>query len=214
MTGIAARILVSTVFLAPEATLAREWNFEMASPGRLPPHWTAAKTGQGAGSEWQVIPDPTAPTPGHVLAQTSSAGPMALFNLAVADDTLQQDLDLSVKFKAVQGTNDQGGGLVWRYQDADNYYVARVNPLEDNFRVYKVEKGKRTQLQTADVKVPAGEWHALRVMHRGNDIQCFLDGKRYLAASDDTFHTSGKIGLWTKSDAVTWFDDLSLAAPQ
>ena len=90
------------------------------------------------------------------------------------------DVDLSVAFKAVAGKLDQGGGLVWRYKDANNYYIARMNPLEDNYRVYKVVAGKRTQLGSVDVKIPSGEWHTLRVVHKADHIQCYLDGKSYL----------------------------------
>ena len=195
-----------------QAEVAREWHFDDVRPGELPSGWIAAKTCQGPGSAWQVVEDATAPSSGNVLAQTSSAGPNALFNLCLAGDTDQRDVDLSVKFKALKGANDQGGGLVWRYQDADNYYVARANPLEDNFRVYKVVNGKRTQLESADVKTSVGAWHTLRVVHMGDRMACFLDGKQYLAAKDGAFQRAGKVGLWTKSDAVTSFDDLTLRA--
>src|SRR5206468_1311132 len=105
------------------------WNLEDAAVGKLPPGWTAAKTGQGEGSVWKVVEDSSAPSGSKVLAQTA-AGPGALFNLCVADGTSLQNLELSVAFKAVQGKADQGGGLVWRYSDANNYYIARFNPLE------------------------------------------------------------------------------------
>ncbi|MBI2825545.1 MAG: DUF1080 domain-containing protein [Planctomycetia bacterium] len=210
---VAVCVAGAIVAMGPRAG-AREWNFDSAQPGTLPSPWSAAQTGEGHGSVWKVVEDSSAPSGSKVFAQTSSEGPNLLFNVCVANDTDQQDVDLSVKFKAIKGANDQGGGLVWRYRDANNYYIARMNPLEDNFRVYKVEKGKRTQLETADVKVPAGEWHALRVVHRGNRIQCYLDGKLCLTAMDDTFKGSGKIGLWTKSDAVTHFDDLTLDTPK
>ena len=101
-------------------------------------------------------------------------------------------------------------GAAWcgGYLDANNYYIARWNPLEDNFRVYKVEKGKRTQLDTADVKLPADRWHTLKIRQIGEVIECFLDGTPYLNAEDDTFPDAGKIGLWSKSDAVSHFDDV------
>ena len=116
---------------------------------------------------------------------------------------------IRVSFKAVKGKIDQGGGPVWRYQDENNYYIARMNPLEDNFRVYKVVKGKRTQLGTSDAKAPAGKWHAIRVVQKGNRIQCYLNGKRHLDVKDDTFTNRGKVGLWTKADAVTSFDNFT-----
>src|SRR5207237_9664812 len=106
-------------------------------------------------------------------------------NLCVADGPSLKDVEIAVAFKAVRGKNDQGGGLVWRYQDANNYYVARMNPLEDNYRVYKVVAGKRIQLETKeDLKVPVGAWHTLRVTMKGEQIECYVDGKKQLEAKD------------------------------
>jgi len=120
-----------------------------------------------------------------------------------------------VAFKAVRGKKDQGGGIVWRYKDANNYYIACINPLEDNYRVYKVVDGKRTQLQTKErLKVPAGEWHDLKIKTKGDRIECFLDGKKELDTKDGTFTDAGKIGLWTKADAQTEFDDLRVGTPR
>ena len=179
------------------------------APGSLPAGWTAAKTGQGSGSVWQVVEDATAPG-GRALAQVSAAGPNRFFNLCVADATSFTDPDISVAMKAIAGKNDQGGGLVWRYKDADNYYIARMNPLEDNYRVYKVVAGKRTQLGNFDIKAQAGQWLRLRVVQQGNHIQCFLDDKLRLDVNDDTFKAAGKVGLWTKSDAQTRFAGLEV----
>src|SRR5262249_5745471 len=144
---------------------------------------------------------------GFALAQPAES-PGSMFNLCVVDDTSFKDVEISVSFKANAGKKDQGGGVVWRYQDANNYYVARMNPLEDNFRVYKVVDGKRSaEFQNAEVKVPAGEWHTLSVKMVGDKIECFLDGKNHLEAKDDTFTKAGKVGLWTKADAQTSFDN-------
>jgi hypothetical protein len=118
-------------------------------------------------------------------------------------------VDLSVRVKAVAGELDQGGGVIWRAVDKNNYYIARYNPLEDNFRVYKVEGGKRTQFQSA--KVPGDKsWHVLRVTMVGAKITCYLDGTKYLEAEDSTFPAAGKIGLWSKADAQSDFDNLSV----
>jgi len=185
-------------------------SLDEAEVGRQPQGWTAAKTGDGPGSVWKVVQDGDK----KVLAQTSAEGPNRLFNLCVAENTALADIDLSLSFKAVAGKLDQGGGPLWRYKDADNYYVARMNPLEDNFRVYKVEAGKRTQLGTVDIKVPSGEWHAIRVVHKADHIECYLDGKLHLNVKDDTFPNAGKIGLWTKADAQTYFRDLQAKEPR
>ncbi len=184
------------------------WDFEDAKFGELPKGWTAAKTGTGPGSEWKIVSDGS-----KALAQTSSQGPNALFNLCIVDKASYGDVDMAVSLKAITGKLDRGGGLVWRLRDAKNYYIARWNPLEENFRVYKVVDGKRTQLATADVKLPTDKWHMLRIRQVGNHIRCDLDGKQYLSATDDTFKDAGKIGLWTKADAATHFDDLIVSQP-
>lgn len=176
--------------------------------GKVPAGWKADKTGTGEGSVWKVVEDKSSPSKaGYALAQTAES-PGAMFNLCVAEETSFKDVEVSVAFKANAGKRDQGGGVVWRYQDANNYYVARMNPLEDNFRVYKVVGGKRSaEFQNAEVKIPAGEWHALSVKMVGDKIECSVDGKKYLEATDDAFTKAGKAGLWTKADAQTSFDN-------
>jgi hypothetical protein len=199
------------LFVTLTAFAAEPFQLELkdAKVGELPKGWKAAKTHEGNGSVWKVLEDSTAPG-GKAIAQTSPDGPKPLFNLCIAEETNFADVDISVSLKANAGKIDQGGGLIWRCQDADNYYVARWNPLEDNFRVYKVEKGKRTQLGTADVKLPGDIWHVLRAVQKGGGIQCYLDGKLYLEVKDDTFPKAGKIGLWSKADAQTSFAELKV----
>jgi hypothetical protein len=191
---------------------ARSFTFSKEDVGKLPKGWKAAQTGKGDGSVWKVVADDTAPSKkGYVLAQTAE-GPNAFFNLCVAEDTKYQDVDISMAFKAIKGKLDQGGGVVWRYSDGDNYYIARMNPLEDNFRVYKVVAGKRIQLQTKeDLPVKAGEWHTMQVKMAGDHIECSLDGKKYLDVKDDTFKEAGKVGLWSKADAQSQFDGFTVA---
>jgi hypothetical protein len=186
---------------------ARAFPFTKADAERVPTGWKAERTGKGEGSVWNVVADDSAPSKGgYVLAQTA-AGPSSLFNLCVATETSYRDVEVMVAFKANKGMKDQGGGIVWRYQDANNYYVARMNPLEDNFRVYKVVGGKRSaELQDSEVKVPVGTWHQLKVKMVGNHIECFLDGQKYLDVRDDSITDAGQVGLWTKADAQTSFD--------
>ena len=179
-------------------------SLDEAKVGELPKGWVAAKTGEGPGSVWKVLADKDGK---KVLAQTSDQGPNRHFSLCVAENTSFTDIDLTVAFKAMAGKLDQGGGPVWRYQDANNYYIARMNPLEDNYRVYKVVTGKRTQLGSVDIKIPAKEWHTLRVVHKADHIRCYLDAKLYLDVKDHTFK-EGKIGLWTKADAQTYFANM------
>jgi hypothetical protein len=209
---VTAALLIASAFLPAAGDEARTFTFGRDDLGKLPKGWKADHTGKGEGSVWKVVADDTAPSKsGYALAQTAE-GPDAFFNLCVAEDTKYAGLELSVEFKAVKGKEDQGGGVVWRYKDADNYYTCRMNPLEDNFRVYKVVGGRRRQLATTknDVKVPAGEWHKITVTMKGDIIECFLDGQKQLDAKDDTFKEAGKIGLWSKADARTHFDNLTV----
>ena len=187
----------------------RTFRFSKDAAGKVPAGWKVEQTGKGKGSVWQVMADATAPSKsGYVLAQTA-ASPTAMFNLCVLQDTSAKDVEVTVHFKAIKGDADQGGGIVWRYQDAGNYYVARFNPLEDNYRLYKVVDGKRIQIAGKEkIKVPAGEWHTLKIKHVGTKIECYLDGKMIFDGTDDAIAQAGKIGLWTKADAYTYFDNL------
>jgi hypothetical protein len=185
--------------------------FSQGDVSRLPAGWKAEHTGKGEGSIWKVVEDNSAPSGnGAVLAQTAQ-GPNAFFNLCVVEDSRFRDLEMQVAFKAVRGKNDQGGGLVWRYQDHDNYYLARMNPLEDNFRVYRVVAGRRKQLQSRDgLKVKADDWHTIKIDMEQDHIRSYFDGEKMLDVKDDTFKDAGKIGLWSKSDAQTNFDHLEV----
>ena len=199
--------------LVAKTALAQSWNFQDGVIGELPKAWTAMKTGEGPGSVWKVQEDETAPAGGRVLSQTSAEGPNALFNLCLANGTKFQDVDLALSLKAVAGKIDQGGGPVWRCQDKDNYYVARLNPLEGDFRLFHVVKGKRTQLgKTVKVSEAAGQWHTIRIVHVGQHITCSLNNKQLIELDDDTLREPGMIGLWTKADAVTSFDGVTAVA--
>jgi Domain of Unknown Function (DUF1080) len=209
VAGLAALTGVALLVAADEPV--RSFTFGKDDLGKVPSGWKADKTGTGDGSVWKVVEDKTAPSKkGYALAQTAES-PGSMFNLCVADDTKYKDVEASVAFKAVAGKKDQGGGIVWRYQDANNYYIARMNPLEDNYRVYHVVAGKRTQLETKEgLKVPANEWHTLKIKMVGDQIECYLDDKRQLEAKDSTFKDAGKVGLWTKADAQSYFDDFKV----
>ncbi len=202
-------LLAMLVFAGGLLAEGKPLGFDQGDLGKLPAGWQAARTGQGEGSVWKVLADATAPSKsGHVLAQTA-AGPKALFNLCLLRGNGHKDVEVTVAFKAVQGRIDQGGGILWRCQDANNYYIARYNPLENNFRLYKVVAGKRLQLQTREnLHLAAGTWHKLTIRMVGSRIECYLDGKKYLEAEDNTFLQPGQVGLWTKADAETYFDQL------
>ena len=186
---------------------AKLWNFEDAKIDALPDDFSNQMTGKGGLKKWKTTEDHTAPSPPNVLALTPQV--VYHFNMTINEKETYDDLEIIVKFKAVKGEIDQGGGPVWRYQDPDNYYIARANPLENNFRVYKVVNGNRLQMNSARLKVTTNEWHTINIINRKDRIQCYYDGRLYLEVADDTFK-SGKIGLWTKADAVTYFDDLEV----
>ena len=208
MRFVLVLLLSGGLLAAAEEPKAVKTDFEDAKVGEVPKGWTVAKTGADDASVWKVVEDRTAPRGGKALAQVfESSRPM--FNLCVLDASSFKDVEVAVAFKAVKGQDDQGGGVVWRYKDANNYYVARHNPLEKNFRLYKIENGKRSQLASTkdDIDAPAGKWHTLSVTMKGDAIACSLNGQKVIEAKDATFADAGKVGLWTKADAHTYFDD-------
>lgn len=145
--------------------------------------------------------------PPNVL-NIKSANGNATYNLVLVEKAVYKDLTLPVRIRANSGSDDQGGGLIWRCQDENNYYVCRINPIENNYRVYKVVNGKWTQLLSADFDTPTGRWFTLRVRMKGNEITCYCDDKKRLEVKDDTFPKAGMIGLWTMADACSSFDNL------
>jgi hypothetical protein len=211
-----AAVVILLVALASVAVWAEEgkehaFKFGKEDVGKVPAGWKAEQTGKGQGSVWKVVADETAPSKGgYVLAQTAKS-PRGVFNICVAEATKYKDVELAVSFKAIAGERDQGGGFVWRYQDHNNYYICRMNPLEDNYRVYKVAAGKRTELGRKEgLKVKAGEWHKLKVEVAGNKMEGYLDGEKMWEITDDTYKDAGKVGLWSKADAQTHFEEFKV----
>lgn len=190
--------------MAASSTLADTVNFDHLKPGAPPPGWTATQTGSGA-AKWTVENDDSAPSKPNVLKQSGRA----TYPVCLKDDTSLVDGYVEVKFKAISGTEDQAGGLVWRAKDKDNYYIARANALEDNVTIYHTINGRRVEKKRADVKVATGQWHSLRVDFAGGHFTVTFDGKQALEWDDTTFKDAGKVGLWTKADSVTSFDDFS-----
>lgn len=196
------------------------YNFDKDPAGTLPSKFHSALTGSGAQGAWAITADPSAPSPPNVLAQTSADNTRYRFPLAIADEASFRDLDLSVRFKTISGSVDQAAGLVWRLQDANNYYIVRANALEGNVVLYKVQGGKRTDLPVKGegrtygkkASVPSGQWNELRVTAAGNLFEVYLNNQKLYEVEDNTFPEGGKIGLWTKADSVTHFDDLRVTA--
>src|SRR5437868_1149684 len=188
------------------------YKFDSDSLGQLPQKFHSALTGSGSESKWVVTADASAPSKPNVVAQTSTDKTDYRFPLLISDEGSFRDLDLSVRFKAVSGTIDRAAGLVFRLRDPNNYYIVRANALENNYRLYHVVNGRRSQFAGANFKVTSGEWHELRVEATGNKFACYYDGTKKIEATDSTFKDGGKVGLWTKADSVTYFDDLKVTA--
>jgi len=185
-------------------------NFDDMTAGEAPRGWTAGQTGKGE-AKWAVVADASAPSKPNVLKQSDEAA----FPVCFKNSTSLKDGFVQVKFKALAGKEDQAGGVIWRCQDADNYYVARANALEDNVVLYEMVAGKRSSLDIVGrkggygmkEKVAPGEWHTLRVEFTGNRFGVVFDGKKLFEVENDTFAAPGKVGVWTKADSVTLFDD-------
>jgi hypothetical protein len=199
LVGIALVMLSSS---SPETV-----TFDTAETGKPPAGWTAGQTGSGQ-AQWTVVADATAPSKPNVLKQSGTA----TYPVCIRDGTSIRDGFVEVKFKPVSGKVDQAGGVLWRAKDVNNYYVARANALEDNVTIYHTVNGRRTEKKRTDMKVAPNQWHTLRVEFQGSHFTVLLDGKKALDWDDETFKDAGKVGVWTKADSVTLFDDFSFGA--
>lgn len=199
---------------------ATVYKFDEDEIGAVPAGFTEELTGGGGHVAWRVQEVDDAPSGGNVVTQLSDDKTNARYPHLVRDYFSAKDVDLSVKFKTISGEVDASGGFVFRYKDKDNYYVVRANSLEDNVVAYKTEKGKRSNIGVkgrgdaygVEIEVPHQTWNTLRVIARESLFEIFLNGRKVFEVEDSTFTEPGKIGLWTKADAVTHFDDLSVAA--
>jgi hypothetical protein len=198
---------VATGFLmamASTCAVAVTDNFDGATAGSLPAGWSAGVTGRGA-SQWAVASDPSAPSAPHVLTQSATG----TFPWCIRSGVAITDGFVEVKFRAISGKDDQAGGVVWRWKDGNNYYVARANALENNVSLYYTENGSRKTIKYVDAPVPRAAWHVLRVDFSGRRIKVTLNGKTYIDVEDNHIGGQGSVGLWTKADSVTSFDDFS-----
>jgi hypothetical protein len=187
-------------------------SFETEAVGATPKGWTATTTGRG-NAKWTVEQDQTAPSRSKVIKQSG----VATYPLLMKEDTNIKDGFIEVKFKAIDGSEDRAAGLVWRARDANNYYVVRANALEDNVVLYKTVSGVRSPLDIVgrsggygvDVAVPPNQWHSLRIDFNGSRFRVLYNGKQLFEVEDSTFVDAGKVGLWTKADSVTLFDEIT-----
>jgi hypothetical protein len=194
------------------SVVAETVDFNDAKAGQLPPNWIGTQTGKGE-AKWSVEKDLDAPGKPYVLKQSGQA----TYPVCIKDDVRLQNGYVEVKFKPVSGKEDQAGGVIWRAKDKDNYYVCRANALEDNVVLYKIVAGKRTALDIVGRKggygvkepVAPAQWHTLRVEFKDSHFKVVLDGKHLFDVRDTTLSDAGRVGVWSKADSVTLFDDFS-----
>src|SRR5215467_2676271 len=188
--------------LSREIAMAETINFDQEQVGALPAGWKAGVTGRGA-PKWTVEKDETAPSPPNVLKQSGTG----TFPWCVKSDTSIENGSVEVKFKPISGNEDAAGGVVWRWKDGDNYYIARANALENNVSLYHTANGRRNTLKYVDAPVAGNAWHTLRVEFSGKTIRVIYDGKPAIEMDDTHIAGAGAVGVWTKADSVTLFDD-------
>jgi hypothetical protein len=195
-----------TVFSA-NAVFAETDNFDKDRPGSVPAGWSCGVTGKGS-PRWSVDADRLAPSAPNVLRQSGEGA----FPWCVKKAASPADGFVEVKFKPEKGREDQAGGVVWRWKDGDSYYVARGNALENNVSLYYTAGGRRNTIKYVDAPVPPNVWHTLRVEFAGKRIKVLLDGKPYIEQEDGHIAGAGAVGVWTKADSVTAFDDFAYGA--
>ena len=196
--------IVPLMMMASLPAMAETIDFDADPTGTAPPGWTSGVTGRGA-HRWTVESDASAPSKSNVLKQSGRGD----FPWCVRNDPQFADGYVEVKFKPESGKEDQAGGVVWRWKDGGNYYVARANALENNVSLYYTEQSRRITLKYVDAPVAKNQWHALRVEFTGKRIRVALDGKVYIEADDEHITGPGRVGVWTKADSVTLFDDFA-----
>jgi hypothetical protein len=195
--------------------MADRVSFANDATGAAPQGWTATMTGQGT-PKWTVEIDASAPSKSKVIKQSGRA----TYPLLLKNGTSVKDGFVEIQFKAISGSEDRAAGIVWRAKDANNYYIVRANALEDNVVLYKTVDGKRSSLDIVgrrggygvEVPVPAGRWHTLRVEFEGSRFKVAFNGQHLFEVDDRTFSEAGQVGLWTKADSVTVFDNFSYEA--
>jgi hypothetical protein len=188
------------------ASSARVIDFDHAPIGKAPAGWIFV--GGKGHPQWEIRRDQTAPTQPYVLAEVSGEPANGRFPLAIFDALYLRDADVSVRIKPLAGKEGSSAGIVWRYRDENNYYVARANPAENKVVVYRVVKGQRMRLgESIRHDIAPNTWCILKVSARANRFQIYVDHRRILQGQDNTFTGSGKVGLWTASDTMTYFDD-------
>jgi hypothetical protein len=193
--------------------------FDGCASATVPPGWTVSQTHSGAAPKWELVSDPSAPSPPCAFAQVSTDVTAGRFPLAIWQGAELRDGEISVAFKPVAGTVDQAAGIVWRYRDVNNYYIVRANALENNVVLYKVQDGVRISIAPKGLpsraygvqhSIAKRAWSTLRVVFREGLFTVYLNGERLVEVEDQSFTRAGKTGLWTKADSVTYFDNFGV----
>ena len=182
---------------------------ETMTVGIAPTDFEFARTGQGAVGQWVVVDDASAASK-RAIEQSNTDRTDYRFPLAIHQPTTAKNVEVALRFKPVSGKVDQAGGIAVRLASPDDYYLVRANALEDNVRFYRIVKGRRQQLATANIKVSSGEWHTLGIKAEGDRFTVAFDGKQLHSTTDKTFPAAGRVALWTKSDSVTRFDQINI----
>jgi hypothetical protein len=193
--------------------MADQVSFANDTTGAAPQDWIATMTGQGT-PRWIVEEDPSAPSKSKIVKQSGRA----TYPLLLKNGTNVRNGFVEIQFKAISGSEDRAAGIVWRAKDANNYYVVRANALEDNVVLYKTVEGKRSSLDIVGrkggygvkVPVPSNRWHTLRVEFEGSRFKVDFNGQRLFEVDDQTFSDAGQVGLWTKADSMTLFDQIEI----
>jgi hypothetical protein len=205
--SIILTLVLSIITIYVSNSQTKQFDFENYKIDNFSSDWSMNFTGKkGEKCHWNIIDD----SGNKVIAQLTKKNPGYHFNVIANNNINYKDVEISVKFKGIEGEEDQGGGPVWRYIDENNYYIARANPLEDNYRLYKVVDGNRKELKSANIEIKTNQWYNIKIIMKGDNIKCYFNDKLELETKDKTFTKAGKIGLWTKADAVTYFDNLKV----
>jgi hypothetical protein len=198
-------LALALTLLASPAAADQHLSFADTPVGALPKDFFTALTGQGKPGEWKVVEDADAEG-GRALAQLNADPTDYRFPLAIYGPTFPSEIEVTIRFKAISGKEDQAGGVVLRLIDRNNYYIARANALENNVHFFRVKGGRRQELAGANTKVASGVWHTLALRAEGNRFTVSFNGKPLFTHTDSTFGSPGKVALWTKADSVTRFD--------
>ncbi len=205
--------LLGLFVLAAGTGGVRSWDFDDLAEGTLPAGWKVEATGQEeATAKWQIARDDTAPlAPGVLELTATNHSERGVFNLCWTDAVAFHQGQITVFLRARSGKIDQGGGPIWRVQDRNNYYIARYNPLEENVSIYYTKDGKRVMLGYSGRLDLTDGWHLLKISHRGDRIRAYLDGDmKLMVNAGDHIPLKGGVGLWTKADAATAFDNFTV----